>query len=141
MAETEVVDNHLEERYGRAKTGRLDKRVLTALAGVFAVVLIAWVAWAGLNGDNGTLEFRNIGYSIDDEANVDITFDVTVVPNTPVACALQSLSESYGVVGYKVVVVEPSDQRTRQFTETLRTISEPTTGVVERCWTLENDQA
>ncbi|WGD36850.1 DUF4307 domain-containing protein [Lysinibacter sp. HNR] len=130
------MNDYLEERYGKSGSRRLDKKLFIVLGAVFAVVLVSWVVWAGLNGDNGSLEFRNVGHSVEDKQSVSITFEVNTAPNTRVACALQALSPSYSVLGWKVVELPESTERTRQVTESLRTLGEATTGLAEQCWIL-----
>ncbi len=131
------VDNYLEDRYGSAVSRRVDRRVFYAVGAFFAAILIAWAAWAGLSGDVGNLEFRNVGHEIVNADSVEITYEISAAPETRVACALQALSSSYAVVGWKIVEVPPSSERTRQFTDNLRTIAESTTGVVDRCWIIK----
>jgi hypothetical protein len=47
---------------------------------------------------------------------------------------VQALDSRYGVVGWKIVDVPPSDQRTRLLTERLRTTNRAETGLIYRCW-------
>ena len=58
----------------------------------------------------------------------------SVNPGTDVTCAIQALNESFGIVGWKIVELGRASERTRVFTETLRTAEQPVTGLPYRCW-------
>ncbi|WP_170205971.1 DUF4307 domain-containing protein [Klugiella xanthotipulae] len=129
-------EQHLEDRYGRSASRRLDKRLLGVFGGALGLLLVAWVIWATLSGNSATLEYRNLGYDTISDHSVEVLYEVTAPAGSSVACVVQALSESYAVVGYRVVVLPESDQRTRSFTESLRTVAPSNTGVVDRCWIL-----
>jgi hypothetical protein len=98
------------------------------------VVMIAWIIWAGPIRTSSQFQARDLGYSLVDDRNVVVQFEITVTPNTAMACAVQSLSADYGIVGWKVVDIPPSTQRTRVFQQPLRTSDTPVTGLLYRCW-------
>jgi len=125
----------LDERYGRtAGDGRRVRTVSIIAAIAFVVVFTAWVIWGGLSGTNASLEVRELGYVNDTATSVDIQWEVTVEPGTEVTCALQALNGSFGIVGWRVVQLGESEQRTRQYSETVRTSEPPVTGLPYRCW-------
>lgn len=125
----------LDERYGRTPSHRRRWRVIAiAAAGVFALVFGAWVVWAGLLGDSAAIEFRDVGHEVVDDSLVTVTWRVTVEPNTPVSCAVEALNETFSVVGWKVVDLPASEQRTRTFTEDVRTTELAVSGLIYRCW-------
>ena len=125
----------LDERYGRTPGSERRTRTLMIVAGVvFAVVFTAWVVWGGLSGTNAELETRDLGYSNVTETSIDVRWEVSVAPGTDVSCAIQALNESFGIVGWKVVELPPSTERTRVFSETLRTAEQAVTGLPYRCW-------
>lgn len=124
----------LDDRYGRTAKVRTRGRFIAWAAGVaVAVVFIAWVVWAGLDGTAPQLEVRDTGFQLT-ETTATARFQVTVDPGTKVRCAVQALNESFEIVGWKVVDLPPSDERTRGFVETVRTTMEPNTGLIYRCW-------
>ncbi|ANP73290.1 hypothetical protein PA27867_2339 [Cryobacterium arcticum] len=130
-----AVSSNLDKRYGRTPGTRLrDRRVLWIVAGAFAVILTAWVVWAGLDGAGPSIEARDTRHSIIDENTISVTFEVSVPSGTPSSCAVQALNESFTVVGWKVIDVPPSDQYTRSFTEVLHTTELSNTGLIYRCW-------
>jgi Domain of unknown function (DUF4307) len=125
----------LDARYGRSANRRKrDRILLLSGAALFAIVLVAWVIWAGLDGSKPLIETEDIGYSVVDDHNVTVTFQVSVPVGTATSCAVEALNESFTVVGWKVIDLPPSDQYTRSFTEELRTSELATTGLIYRCW-------
>ena len=130
-----AVSSNLDKRYGRTPGSRLrDRRVLWMVAGAFAVILTAWVVWAGLDGAGPSIEARDTRHSIIDENSISVTFEVSLPTGTPSSCAVQALNESFTVVGWKVIDLPPSDQYTRSFTEVLHTTELSNTGLIYRCW-------
>jgi hypothetical protein len=125
----------IDARYGRTGIRRRRERiVLWVLAGLFALVLGAWVIWVGLDSVKPTVDARDIGHTIVDEHSVSVTFEVSVPTGTATSCAVEALNESFTVVGWKVVDLPPSKQFTRTFTEVLRTSELSNTGLIYRCW-------
>lgn len=132
-----MVNSAVAARYGRTPADRR-RRVLLGVSAAAAVlvVVVAWVVWVGLLTPNATLEVRDTGYSTltPNDTTVDIRFEVSTEPGTPVSCALQALNEQFAIVGWKVVDLPPGETRTRSFVETVR-LSEPAvTGLIYRCW-------
>lgn len=121
----------LDERYGTRKPVRRTWWIVGFLAAL--VVALSWMVWVNF-GDTkiGTLD---VTHSFDASRNeMSVTWNLTVAPGTPVACAVQALNEQFQVVGWKVVDIPVSDQYNRQFTETFRTVMTPNTGLVYACW-------
>ncbi len=125
----------LDERYGRTRAVSRSRRVFAiAVAGAFAVVLIAWVVWAALDGDSANIEFRDVAHEIIDDSSVSVTWQVTAEPGSSVTCAVKAMNESFTDVGWKVVQLPASTERTRVFTEQVRTTELAVTGLIYRCW-------
>jgi hypothetical protein len=127
--------DHVAARYGRTPDAQKRQKVIgiTGAIGV-AVVLVAWIAWAGPLRASSQFQARDLGFSIVDERNIVVQFEITVTPNTQMECAVQALSAEYGIVGWRVVDIPPSSQRTRVFEQPLRTSDMPVTGLLYRCW-------
>jgi hypothetical protein len=117
---------------------REDRRLIWSAAAAFAVVFVAWVVWAGLDGSRPSIESRNTAHEIVDDTLVSVSFEVTGPQDTPMACSVQALNEQFAVVGWKVVELPPSEQRTRNLTELVRTTELSNTGVVDTCWVVED---
>ena len=129
------VSSNLDDRYGRTSGTRLrDRRVLWITAGVFALVLTAWVVWAGLDGAAPSIEARDIGHQIIDDNSVSVTFEVSLPTGTESSCAVQALNETFTTVGWKVIDLPASEDYTRSFTEVLHTTELSNTGLIYRCW-------
>lgn len=129
------LDTALDERYGRTPARRRRRTLLgvAAAAGMLATT-IAWVVWVGLFEPGASIESRDLGFAIEDDGAVDVRFEVSAEPGADVSCALQALDERFTIVGWRVVDLPPSEQRTRVFTERVHTASDPVTGLIYRCW-------
>ncbi len=125
----------LAERYGRTNRDSRWVRVLAIATAIgFAVVLTAWLIWGGLLGAPAQLEARNSGYTILGDDQIEIRWNLTVPPGTPTQCAVQALNERFAAVGWKVVDVPASEQRTRTLSELVRTTERADSGLIYRCW-------
>lgn len=125
----------LDERYGRTPAvARRRKLIAVAVAVAFAIALGAWVVWAGLAAQGASIEFRDLGHEIVDEAHVTVTWQVTADPQSRLSCAVEALNGSYTVVGWKIVDLPPSEERTRTFSEELITSEPAVSGLIYRCW-------
>ena len=108
-----------------------------AIAGISTLTLVAlvWMLWANFGRGTPPIEFRDLAHSIaEDGSSVEITWEMSVEPGTSAYCALQSLNESFQVVGWKIVPIPASADYTRQFSDTVRTAMFPVTGLVYFCW-------
>jgi len=124
----------LDARYGRTPARRARARVWVISAGIaFVAVFGAWVVWAGLDGTTADIEVRDTGYLLSDGA-ATVRFEVSMTPGTAATCAIQALDESFEIIGWKLVDIPPSTERTRAFVETVRTLIRPNTGLIYRCW-------
>ncbi|WAB80570.1 DUF4307 domain-containing protein [Microcella daejeonensis] len=125
----------LDARYGRTpRDGRRVRTVSIVAAVAFVAVFAAWVVWGGLSGTNASLEVRELGFRDATPTSVTVQWEVSVEPGTEVTCALQALNGSFGIVGWRIVELGAAEERTRQFTESVRTSEEPVTGLPYRCW-------
>lgn len=124
------------ERYGTTRRRRVDKIIGGAVAGLMVLGGILFLVFGGLPTSETAIEFRDIAHSIaeDNNSHVTITYEVTAAPGSEVTCVLTALNPSFATVGYKVVSLEASDDRTRRFTEELRTTNLATSVTVKDCW-------
>ena len=122
-------------RYGLSERSVTRNKSLRVLAGVgAAVVLVAWLWWAGLSQPNAQFETRDLGWQEVDERTISVSFQVTVEPGTPMSCAIQALNAQYGIVGWVIVDIPPAMERTRVFSQEVRTSETAVTGLLYRCW-------
>lgn len=125
----------LDERYGRTAGAERRTRLQMIIAGIaFAVVFTAWVVWGGLSGTAAELETRELGYSNVTDTAIDVRWEVSVAAGSEVSCAIQALNDNFGIVGWRIVDLPASSERTRVFNETLRTTERAVTGLPYRCW-------
>ena len=125
----------LDARYGRTRRFTRRQRVIGIIAvGAFAIVFAAWLVWAGLLGDAASIETRDNGYTISSDSLVSVQFQVTADADTRLSCAVQALNESFAIVGWRIVHLPASAERTRSFTEDVRTSEQAVTGLIYRCW-------
>lgn len=134
MAEPET--DALAARYGRTRTRRTrDRFLLIGGAVAFAVVLVAWVVWAGLDGQKPSVEVTDTGHRVmNDERMVEVSWNLSVPPGNDTACIVQALNDDFTVVGWKVVEVPASTQHIRALTESVRVAQAANTGLISRCW-------
>jgi hypothetical protein len=125
----------LERRYGRtAGRRRRERWILGGAALAFAVVLVAWVVWAGLDGSRPQVQATDLGHRLIDDHAVEVTWRLSVPAGNEAACVVQAYNEDFTVVGWKIVEIPASERPLRTFTETVRTALEPNTGLVPECW-------
>lgn len=125
----------LDARYGRTRSSRRRTVLLAVVAfAAVAAVVVAWVVWVGLFQPAASLEAKDTGYTLHDDGTVEVRFEVNAPARTPVTCALQALDEQFGIVGWKVVELPESDERSRSFRESVHTSSDAVTGLLYRCW-------
>lgn len=129
----------LNSRYGRTAARSRRSRIIAIAAGAAVVVaVVSWVIWVGLFSPGASLDSRDLGYSEIAGENggeaIEVRYEVTTDAGASVSCALQALSRDFAIVGWKVIELPPSDTRTRQFREVVRTSEPAVTGVIYRCW-------
>lgn len=125
----------LDARYGRTPRRRIRARWLAVIAAsAVAVVMVAWVLWAGLLGATASIETQDIGSTVVDSSTIELREQITVDPGTRVTCSFEALDRQFAIVGWKVVDLAPSSQRNRVITERLRTSAPAESGLIGSCW-------
>jgi hypothetical protein len=129
------VSSALDARYGRTPSRRRAARWWAiAVAIAVAVVVALWAGWVGLLGPAASVESDTTGFTILSDSEVEVEYQVSVAPGATAACAVEALSEQYAIIGWKVVEVPASTERTRAFTEIIRTAEPAVTGLIYHCW-------
>jgi hypothetical protein len=128
--------DQLAARYGRTRKRRTRDLVTLVIAGVaFAAVLIGWVVWAGLDGQQANVQATDTGHVVNnDERNVEVTWTLSVPAGETTACTIKALDDEFTVVGWRVVEIPASDLHLRSLTETVRTARDAATGLISSCW-------
>jgi len=125
----------LDARYGRTRSASRRARVVViASALAFVAVFAAWLLWAGILGAPAQFQAEDTAHSIVGDSAVDVTWQFTVEPGTDARCAVQALNSTFAIVGWKVVDVPASTQRTRDLTQRVLTTEPAVTGLIYRCW-------
>ena len=128
-------DAELDQRYGRTRSASGRKRWLViGAAGAFAVVLVAWLVWAGLLSPDSDIEAVDTGHTIVDDSLVQVRYQLTVELGTPVSCAFQAQNSTFAIVGWNIVELPASERRTRTLGAEIRTTELAVTGLIYRCW-------
>jgi len=127
-----VSENLLEQRYGVGTTRRKD-RVFAIIIGFLA--LVAFLVWALIFtlDDAQKISTREVGFTVNDEFSTEVVFEVTRQPGQKVICDVQVLSQSYAVVGFKTIAVEPSGNPSVVVSTVVNTTELGTTGLVDSC--------
>lgn len=125
-----TTSQHLDERYGRVRRGRLP----WVIGGLVAVIAIVIGGWITVRSSIDAVDITDLGFHVADEHSVTIDFQIVAPHDRPVYCALEALDEEFGIVGWRIVEYSPSESRARAFTERIPTVAEATTGLVNTCW-------
>lgn len=126
----------LDARYGRGRQRGIDKRVGWVVASIAVIAGLVFVFFGGWQ-QGTSVEHRTLSYSVESDTLVQVRYEVTAPAQSDVVCIVEALSPSYATVGWKLVELEPSNDRTRRFRETMVTTSPATTGTVRSCWVAE----
>ncbi len=125
----------LAARYGRTVSARRRTRLVVAASALaFVVVFVAWIVWAGLLAPGAQIESTDTGYTITGDDSVTVRWSLNMDPGRTAKCAVQALNSTFAIIGWKIVDVPASTQRTRDFTESVRTTELAVTGLIYRCW-------
>jgi Domain of unknown function (DUF4307) len=125
----------LDARYGRsASSKRTTRWIAGASAAAFVAVFAAWLVWGGLLEAPAQFEAQDTGHDILSDSEVAVRWEFSAPPGSTARCAVQALNSTFGIVGWKVFEIDASTDRTRTFTETVRTTEQAVTGLIYRCW-------
>lgn len=127
-----TTQEQLDQRYGRRRTAS----ARWAIGGAAAVgaILAGLLGWTVVAGNVDAIDVRSTGFVVEDDGRVTIDFQLTSPPGRSIACALEAQDEEHGVVGWRIVEYAATEDHARAFRESVRTVSEATTGFVNDCW-------
>lgn len=123
----------LDDRYGRARNRARTRLGWTAL-GVCAVAAVGALGWMTVHNEMNAVSSDDLAFHVADAHSVTVSFQFASRPGEDVTCALEALDSEFGVVGFRVIRYPATDSHQRQFVETIRTVGEATTGLVQGCW-------
>lgn len=130
----------LEDRYGSGRRNRFDRRFAWSAAGILVAAGIGFLVFSGWQNQN-QISFQDIGHTVRDDGSVDAKFEVSAPANTPVACAVEALNKAKATVGWKVVELPVTEERTHVVTTNVVTTNPSTAVSTRTCWVLEGDAA
>lgn len=126
----------LEDRYGTGRKRRFDRGFAWSAVGVLVLAGVGFLLFSGWQTTN-QVSAQDIGYTKTGELTLDMKFEVTAPAQTPVACAVEALNTSKATVGWTVVELPVTDQRTYVVTTPLHTTTPATAVTAKECWILE----
>lgn len=145
---TASADNSVATRYGDAKKSGISKttgRVIAIIALIAAVIVTFWFAYSS---SSSVLAFQSVGYSIHNETEAWVEFEVTKEPEETVACHLRILTDTAAIAGSKTVVIGPEEstdqggkELSKYYDADLRTDQLGSGGEVETCWYVVEGEA
>ena len=122
-------------RYGRTPAKKRRDRLIYLVAGAAgAIIVVAWVLWAGLDQAGGTLDAEDKGSTIVNARTVSISYQVSMPVGQSASCALQVQNKAHGIVGWRIVTVPASTRYTTSYTNTVLSSEQGVTGLIYRCW-------
>ncbi|MBL3699681.1 DUF4307 domain-containing protein [Leucobacter luti] len=126
----------LEDRYGTGRRRSLDRRFAWGAAGLLVAGGIAFLVFSGWQ-DGNQVSVQDIGHTDVSDLVVDVKFEVTGPANTPVACAVEALNKAKATVGWKIVELPVTAERTHTVTTRLVTTNPSTATTARACWVVE----
>lgn len=120
-------------RYGPTRppcTGRLLVPALVLLGAAGVAVAI----WLGLRVGVVPVSWHDVGFRVDGDESVEVTFDVTRTdPTEPATCMVEALNNAHAQVGVVTVEVAPSTATRVRLTTQVRTSELAVSGTVRSC--------
>jgi hypothetical protein len=131
----DVSASDLNARYGRT-ANRRRRNIIFAIAfgGAIVIVFGAWAIWVGLFQPTASIDFDSTGQSAVSSNELKVTWQLSVDPGTPAACAIQALDVNFGIVGWKIVSLPASSDRSRSLSTVVRTAQHAVEGNIYQCW-------
>jgi hypothetical protein len=135
MTSASTASATLDARYGRTPSRRRRQRWLYIGGAIaVAIVVVAWVIWAGLDQAGATLDSEDVGAVIVNSTTVQVRYEISMPVGQTAKCALQAQSADHSIVGWKIVDVPASKSTTNDYSQTVKTVGKPTTGLIYECW-------
>ena len=127
-------EGYLAARYGATSPPRRRRTLLIVTAAVAVAAFAGWLAWGGLLGGTSDFEATTQGHTRVSDTELEVRWQFTVAPGTSARCAVEALDDTYGVIGWKIIDVPASTERSRVLSETVRTTAPASSGLIYRCW-------
>ena len=109
---------------------RLAWAVAGGVVGLVAAVLLGVLT---LRNEGQRITATTVGYSVQSDTSVVVSFDVSRPPGTPVTCTIRDIDGHFTAVGSASVVIPVTPDRVVHQESTVRTTTRAVTGVVQDC--------
>ena len=129
-----MTNEYLASRYGHTKAKVRNQRILWTSVG--ATLLLAFFAWSitVTFSTPSKISAEVQSFSVVDDIQTRVTISVENATKQDGVCAVQVLSHSYGVVGYKEIPVSGSLGDAPAIEALLNTTKLGVSATVDRCW-------
>lgn len=129
-----MTNDYLANRYGNSKAKARNQRILwTSVAASLVVAFFVWsIAINFAAPSKMTAEVQS--FRVVSEIQTEITVSVQNPTKQDGVCAVQVLSNSYGVVGYKELAVSGTLGEELTLESSLNTTNLGVSATVDRCW-------
>ena len=129
-----MTNEYLANRYGNTKAKARNQRILwTSVASMLAVAFFTWSIVVTFTSPNKiTAEIQS--FNVVDNIQTDLKISIENPTTQDGACAVQVLSNSYGVVGYKEVQVPGDLGNAPVIDVVVNTTNLGVSATVDRCW-------
>jgi hypothetical protein len=101
--------------------------------GVVGLVVAVLVGWWTFRNEGQRITATTIGYKVESDTAVTVSFDVSRPPGVAVTCTVRAMDGHFTVVGTTDIVVPPEGERVIHLEKAVRTTSRAVTGVVQDC--------
>jgi len=122
----------MQQRYGQGRSKRFDRIFAISIGTVAVISFLIWAVLFTIE-DASRITSRDASYQVNDEYSTTVVFEVTRAPGQEVLCDIKVLNQSYAIVGFKTVLVAPSNSSASVISTTVNTTELGVTGLVDRC--------
>ena len=123
--------SNFEARYGRAKRGSRDRKLVIALGSVLGLALIAWI-FAVVFFAPPKVSGEAIGFTSQSPLRASVKVQITAPMGSRVSCGVSAVNGSQSSVGFKQLNFTASDSVTA-FEVSLNTTEQASAGLVSDC--------
>ena len=129
-----MTNDYLANRYGNTKAKARNQRILWTSVG--AILILAFFTWSlTINfAAPSKITAQVKSFSVIDELQTRMEISIENPTKQDGVCAVQVLSNSYGVVGYKEVLIPGSLGQQATIEAVLNTTNLGVSATVDRCW-------
>ncbi|HEY8306424.1 MAG TPA: DUF4307 domain-containing protein [Lapillicoccus sp.] len=109
------------------------RRAWTVTGAVVGAVFAVLIGWWTLRNEGQRITATTIGYKIESDTSVLVSFDVSRPPGLAVTCSVRAMDGHFTVVGTADIAVPPEGEQVVHLQKAVRTTSRAVTGVVQDC--------